>query len=87
MPNKYESILELVLGKSKIYDLAMSLVGAHSVTEHIALEINAASGDRVLDIGCGTASILSYLPSVNYIGIDSNPEYIIPSKNEIGRVW
>ena len=85
MPNKYGSVFELVLGKSKIYDLAMSLVGARYVTEHIALEINAASGDRVLDIGCGTASILSYLPSVNYIGIDSNPEYISQAKMRFGE--
>ena len=86
MPNNYESFLELILGKSKIYDLPMSLVGARSAKEYIAQEINAAPGNRVLDIGCGTASILTYLPSVNYIGIDSNPDYISQAKVRFGEL-
>ena len=84
MPNIYGSFLELILGKSKIYDVAMSLVGARPAKEYIAQEINATPGNRVLDIGCGTASILAYLPSVDYIGIDSNPEYISQAKMRFG---
>lgn len=34
-------------------------------------------GAKILDIGCGTATILSYLPeTVKYTGYDSNPQYI-----------
>jgi|688.fasta_scaffold410705_1 cyclopropane fatty-acyl-phospholipid synthase-like methyltransferase len=84
MTSNYGSFLELILGKSKIYDLAMSIVGARSAKEYIAQEINAAPGNRVLDIGCGTASILAFLPSVNYIGIDSNPKYISQAKVRFG---
>jgi len=32
-------------------------------------------GMRVLDVGCGTASIRSLLSNVTYIGIDHNPKY------------
>lgn len=64
----------------------MSLVGARSAKEYIAQEINSAPGNRVLDIGCGTASILTYLPSVNYIGIDSNPDYISQAKVRFGEL-
>jgi SAM-dependent methyltransferase len=38
--------------------------------------ICASDGMRILDVGCGTASILSLLPNVEYIGIDHNPKYI-----------
>jgi ubiquinone/menaquinone biosynthesis C-methylase UbiE len=38
--------------------------------------IRAQSGDRVLDIGCGPADVLEYLPEARYIGIDSNAQYL-----------
>jgi len=33
-------------------------------------------GMKVLDVGCGTARILSALPDVEYLGIDHNPKYV-----------
>jgi SAM-dependent methyltransferase len=38
--------------------------------------IRPKSGDQVLDIGCGDASVLARLPQVKYIGIDHNKKYI-----------
>jgi len=37
-------------------------------------------GMRVLDVGCGTASIRSLLSNVTYIGIDHNPKYIAKAR-------
>jgi SAM-dependent methyltransferase len=34
------------------------------------------SGHHVLDIGCGTGSMLPYLGDVDYVGIDPEPTYI-----------
>jgi len=42
--------------------------------------ICASDGMRILDVGCGTASILSLLPNVEYIGIDHNPKYIAKAR-------
>jgi len=42
--------------------------------------ICANDGMRILDVGCGTASILSLLPNVEYIGIDHNPKYIAKAR-------
>jgi SAM-dependent methyltransferase len=85
MSDKYGSALERILGKSKIYSLAMNIVGAPSTKEYLAQVINASAGHSVLDIGCGTAAILNFLPGVFYFGIDSNPNYIAKANHSFGR--
>lgn len=42
------------------------------------------SADRVLDIGCGPAEILRYLPRCHYVGIDPNPNYIASAISRFG---
>ena len=42
-------------------------------------------GDRILDIGCGPADLLSYLPQVEYIGFDANSKYISDAKRRYGN--
>ena len=41
-------------------------------------------GMKVLDVGCGTARILSALPDVDYLGIDHNPSYIESARAQFG---
>ena len=51
------------------------------VNDHLQIESN----HYVLDIGCGPADILNYLPkSVNYWGYDISPEYIQKAKLTFG---
>jgi len=42
------------------------------------------SGQRILDIGCGTAMVLKHLSSCDYVGIDHNPEYINKARENFG---
>ena len=42
------------------------------------------SEHRFLDLGCGTGLILGYLPSLDYWGIDSNPDYIRYAQKKYG---
>jgi len=42
-------------------------------------------GDKVIDIGCGSAEVLRYLPDVDYIGIDINPDYIAFARRTYGN--
>ena len=38
--------------------------------------VHPQEGDKVLDIGCGTAIILNFLPEVSYTGFDVSQNYI-----------
>lgn len=66
-----------ILGHPAVYDFFQTLMGADRgrrelVTEHI----RPVKGMRLLDIGCGTARILDYLPPLTYNGFDLSQEYI-----------
>jgi SAM-dependent methyltransferase len=41
-----------------------------------ATYIRARRGDTVLDIGCGPADILQFLPDVRYVGVDLNRRHL-----------
>jgi len=47
--------------------------------------INTVEGERILDLGCGTATILSVMPNVEYTGIDNNPNYIEKAVSRFGH--
>jgi len=46
----------------------------------VADHIRPKPGERVLDLGCGSAAILPYLGEVDYVGIDLNPEHIAQAR-------
>ncbi len=46
--------------------------------------IRAKPGQRILDIGCGTADILGHLPAVEYRGFDQNASYIQAAQRRFG---
>lgn len=51
---------------------------------YLAEYAKPAAGDKILDIGCGPADILNYLPAVNYTGLDLSPEYIRSATERFG---
>jgi SAM-dependent methyltransferase len=52
------------------------VVSGDKRSRYVANVLQPRPSDRVLDIGCGTADILDYLPGVDYHGFDANPAYI-----------
>ena len=46
--------------------------------------LRAQPGDRVLDIGCGTADILRQLPPVVYVGFEPNADYVAAARAKHG---
>jgi cyclopropane fatty-acyl-phospholipid synthase-like methyltransferase len=61
------------------------MVGGRSAGRtYLAEYVKPAPGDKILDIGCGPADILNYLPAVNYTGLDISPEYICSAKKRFG---
>lgn len=66
-----------LLGTPIAYRLFQSAVTRNdSITWLVSDFIKPQLSDRILDIGCGTGSILKQLPDVHYFGVDHNPSYI-----------
>jgi SAM-dependent methyltransferase len=66
-----------VLRRPKVYEAFQNLVGAERLRDEIASSyIKAKPGDRILDIGCGTADIRQHLDDVVYVGFDPSRSYI-----------
>jgi len=65
------------MGLPGIYSRIQALAGwdrgwAIVVAEHL----RPRPGERILDLGCGPADILRWLPPVDYTGLDPSPAYI-----------
>lgn len=46
--------------------------------------VRPVAGQRILDIGCGPADVLEFLPAVDYFGVDLSPEYIAAARARFG---
>lgn len=69
-----------------IYSSFQYLMGAKAIWRYLVTDImQAKPGMAVLDIGCGPADILDFLPEgVSYYGFDISPEYILKAKTKYG---
>ena len=77
--------IKALLSTPSMYDLAQILMGAHANRVWLQREfIRAQTGDRILDVGCGTAAILSVLPDVDYTGFDISKPYIASAQKRWG---
>src|SRR5215207_8251503 len=66
-----------VLGIAGVYRTFQRILGGDARSTYVREYVRPGPDDRVLDIGCGTADILEYLPmGVDYVGFDANPRYI-----------
>jgi SAM-dependent methyltransferase len=69
-----------------IYTTFQYLMGAKSVwSNFVNGNVRPEIGDLILDIGCGPADLLAYLPEVDYWGFDVSEAYIAKAKNKYGR--
>jgi 2-polyprenyl-3-methyl-5-hydroxy-6-metoxy-1,4-benzoquinol methylase len=69
--------LRAALSSPMVYDFFQNIMGARSVRHEFSREhVRPLPGCRILDIGCGTARILDYLPDVEYHGFDLSRQYI-----------
>src|ERR1700757_3122395 len=60
-----------------LYNLFQDAIGGNALRRaFIQRHVRAKAGDKVIDIGCGPAQILPWLPGVEYLGLDINPAYI-----------
>lgn len=74
-----------LLAHPRFYSLFRRLVGRDTARAVYAREhLRVAPGQRVLDIGCGPADILAFLPGVRYEGYDISPQYIERARQRFG---
>lgn len=76
MSQRIDSIYRLVT-VPKVYSAIQLLLGAdRSRRRYVEEVLSPRRGMRFLDVGCGPATILPYLPEVDYTGIDLNARHI-----------
>lgn len=76
-----------ILNNPFVYNLLQTLVGSKNARQqYVTHFICPNRNDKILDIGCGTADILNFLPSyVEYYGFDLNSDYIEYAKKIFGN--
>jgi SAM-dependent methyltransferase len=82
--------LSSILSVPAAYRLFTRIVGGDVWRTYLAEYVKPVAGEKVLDIGCGPADILTCLPEVDYTGLDISPEYIAAAKQRFGdrgRFW
>lgn len=74
-----------ILSHPTVYSAFQSVMGAHKFRQNFVADyIKPFPGMQILDIGCGPADILAYLPDVDYWGFDISPEYIAMAQRKHG---
>lgn len=74
-----------ILSLSAVYNTFDRLTGAARSRDEIARRyLRLSGGERVLDIGCGTALIFDHLPEVTYVGFDPSERYIESARERLG---
>lgn len=81
-PGQVNNGIKGILNIPKLYNFFIRSIGGYkSRKEFVDTYINPFRNMRILDIGCGTASILTHLPSqIFYVGVDLSEDYILSAK-------
>jgi cyclopropane fatty-acyl-phospholipid synthase-like methyltransferase len=73
--------LRSILAVPAAYQLWWNVVGGPAEVRVLVNEyVQPRTGARILEIGCGPGTIVSYLPPSDYLGFDLSPEYIKQAK-------
>lgn len=74
-----------LLSSPHVYRLFQTLMGARGGwIRFVERYMRPQAGDSVLDLGCGPADVLDYLPPVGYWGYDISPAYIKQAQRKYG---
>ncbi len=76
-----------LLSHPAIYNFTQNFLGVRKARKILVEDyFPMRKGLRILDIGCGTAEILEFLPEdIYYVGFDASIEYIEQAKNRFGH--
>jgi len=76
-----------ILSQPAMYNFTQNILGARKARKVLVEDyFPQRKGLSVLDIGCGTAEILEFLPDdVHYVGFDASTQYIAQAKKRFGH--
>lgn len=83
----WRHISHQIVERATIYNQIQRIVGSKRIWVSLAHTLQSEiksmnTEDTWLDLGCGTAEFLDFLPEhISYVGIDSNPKYIEHAQN------
>src|SRR5258708_6711271 len=64
----------------------MFALGAdRAITRYVHEVLQPTAGMKMLDVGCGPANVLAYLPQLDYTGIDLNEKHIAFTRQRYGE--
>lgn len=76
-----------ILEVPSIYNLKGIVFGGRHYKKNYVRSMTIAKDSKILDIGCGTASILEHLPSdIEYHGVDMERSYIEHCQKKYGKI-
>lgn len=77
--------MRTVLSVPAAYRTLQQLVAArHMYAEFVEKYVRVGPDQRVLDIGCGPADILDFLPECDYVGVDLSNRYVESARARFG---
>ena len=81
------SIMRALLSLPFAYEIFRRAIAGHDLNETLVKSyLRPNDSDRILDVGCGPASILAQLPpAVTYVGFDPSPSYISAAIRRYGK--
>ena len=72
-----EGDLRSLLRFPRVYRAFQQMLGGDRIKQTFLKEyVRPNQGDAILDVGCGPADLLAFMPKVRYVGFDINPKYI-----------
>lgn len=78
------TLRERILKLPWAYTGFQRLVGATELRRRCIRRADIQPDERVLDVGCGPAYYLDWLPPVDYHGFDTDPDYIAAAAERFG---
>ena len=74
-----------ILDIPKVFNVFTRIISGDVLTVFVKDYVRPERGNKILDIGCGPADILSHLPKVEYVGLDMNAAYIDYAQKRYGN--
>lgn len=84
MAERISGAYRLITIPSIYKQLMFSLGADKAITRYVDEVLQPMAGIKMLDVGCGPANVLSYLPPVDYAGIDLNEKHIAYTRRRYG---